>query len=338
MGFYALSSHPQNALFQLGTMRLANTKSMDLNLLATFNALIEERSVTGAARRMFVSQPTMSRAVDRLQEMFKDELLVRRTKGYEPTHRALAIHADLEQLLPKLEALFSEPIFNPAKAKGLFRIESSDLGATVLVPGLIQMLAKRAPGVQIDVIPRTGGFQQLETNEVELVLTPSLELGPHLDAETQQLQSQPLFQEKIVCLVRAGHPLAKRGLTFREWVKAHHISLSPMQGARRSPVSFLAERQLTVAKAMERLGHKPDVRVRIPYFVPIGPIVETTDLIATVPLQIARRLKTSRLRVVRAPVEFHGFTYDQVWHSRNDSTPLHKWMRGLIRTLAERIT
>ena len=80
-------------------MRYTHIRNADLNLLVAFQALMEERSITGAARRMFLSQPAMSRTVDRLQEIFEDELLVRTPNGYEPTHRALTAYADLEQIL-----------------------------------------------------------------------------------------------------------------------------------------------------------------------------------------------------------------------------------------------
>ena len=319
-------------------MRFANLTNVDLNLLVTFNALMEERSITGAARRMFLSQPAMSRAVDRLQSMFNDELLVRTTNGYEPTHRASVIYAELQQLLPRVEALFAESKFDPAELREQFRIESSDWGATVLVPGLVRVLAESAPGVQIDVVPRGSGFERLETNEVDLLLTPEANLMPEPDLEAQHLRSEFLFKEKLVCLVQTCHPLVKRRITMREYLKAQHVGLGPMQGVRRSSsVTFLAERQVAVAKALEQIGQKLDVRVRIPYFVPLGRIVESTDLVATVPLQIAQLLRTPKLRIVAAPFEFQGFAYKAIWHSRNDSTPIHKWMRGIIRTLAGRL-
>ena len=84
-------------------MNYAHARNADLNLLVALRFLVEERSVTRAARRMFLTQPAMSRVVDRLQIMFEDQLLVRTTKGYEPTHRALTIYAELQQVLPELK-------------------------------------------------------------------------------------------------------------------------------------------------------------------------------------------------------------------------------------------
>jgi DNA-binding transcriptional LysR family regulator len=319
-------------------MNYTNIRNRDLNLLVTFNALMEERSVSGAARRLFLSQPAMSHAIDRLQATFKDDLLVRSGKGYEPTHRASSIYAELQQILPKIDALFGEVEFNPATIKDVFRIESTDWGATVLVPRLIQTLVKRAPGIQVDVVPTRIGFERLEANEVDLVLSPVTELSLASNKANQHLRRESLLREKVVCLARAGHPLGKRRLTLRQYLKAHHISLSPMQGTSRPAVPFLTERQPLLAEAVKRLGQELNVRVRVPYFVPLCFIVERTDLLATVPLQVARRLKTPKTRIIAAPKEFRSYTYDQIWHSRNDSTPVHKWIRGIIRAVATRVT
>ena len=116
-------------------MNYENIGRADLNLLVAFHALIEERSITGASRRMRVSQPAMSRIVDRLQATFKDDLLVRTRDGYKPTQRAVAISEELQQLLPKLDALFGSYEFDPGTSTDLFRIEASDWGATGSSPG-----------------------------------------------------------------------------------------------------------------------------------------------------------------------------------------------------------
>jgi len=314
-------------------MRYGHLRNIDLNLLIAFVALMEERSITAAARLMFVSQPAMSRMFDRLQEMFEDQLLIRIKQRYEPTHRAETIHKELQQMFPKIEALFVRAAFNPAQVTDLFRIETSDWGATMLVTKLICILVDRAPRIQVDVVPRRVGFGGLEENDVDLMLgSVSSKIG-------DGFRSERLFDEKLVCLVRSGHPLAKhRRITLRDYLNAQHVLLTNVPLGRRSSVLCIAERQQSVAKTLARLGRKPDVRARVPYFVPLRLIVESTDLIATVPLPIAHWLKTTKTRIVPAPVEFHGFTYFQFWHSRNDSNPIHKWVRELLRTLAKDVS
>jgi DNA-binding transcriptional LysR family regulator len=291
---------------------------------------LEERTITGAARRIFVSQPAMSRMKDRLQDMFDDELLVRTAKGYEPTSRALAIYARLQQLLPQLEGLFGQREFDSSTVKEIFRIETTDWGATVLIPKMAQILAQHAPGIEIDILPRTSGFEQLEANQVDLVLTPSLaSLQGSPEKEAQHLRVEPLCQEHMVCLVRAGHPLAQRRLTLHSFCKAKHVVLTPMLGGGRMPP--------VLEEGLRRAGRSADdldTPVRIPYFASVGPIVEGTDLIATMPSQVARRLRTPRIRMLPSPSVFRDFTYNHVWHSRNDVNPVHSWLREVMRTVA----
>ena len=119
----------------------------------------------------------------------------------------------------------------------VFKIEATDWGATALVPELIRILAKKAAGIHIDVIPKFSGLRRLENNEVDLVLT--LNTKPLQSSEMAQanLRTEFLFREKLVCLVREGHPLGRRRLTLRAYLKAQHVSLSIMQDPRRLAVS-----------------------------------------------------------------------------------------------------
>jgi DNA-binding transcriptional LysR family regulator len=316
-------------------MSYDHLRQADLNLLVTFCALMEERTISGAARRLLLTQSAMSRAFDRLQAMFKDELLVSTPHGYHPTQRALDIYSELQRMFPKLANMLGDYKFDPAKATGVFTIETSDWGATVLLPGLICMLNKRAPGIQIDVVPRRIGFDRLEAHEVDLVLGPGDSLS-QFDSAT--LRSELVLKDRLVCLMRSGHPLAKGRLTLKDYANAQHIVISPMQGRGHRRISFLTERQPRVAEALKRLGRKPQAKVGFPYFLPLGLIVGNSDLIVTLPLHMARCLETSRTRIVRGPSELGVATYHQVWHSRNDITPVHVWIRELLRSLARQVS
>jgi DNA-binding transcriptional LysR family regulator len=316
-------------------MHSVNLRNVDLNLLVALHALLEERSITGAARRISVSQPAMSRMMDRLQSMFGDELLVRTAKGYEPTNRALGIYARLQVLLPELDSLFGEREFDLSTVREVFRIETTDWGATVLIPEMMHILTRRAPGIEIDIVPRTPGFEQLEANEVDLVIAPTTEsVRDTLEKQAQHVRTEPLCRERQVCMVRAGHPLAKRRLTFRAYCKAKHAALTPMLGRQR--ISAL------VQDALKRIGQTTDdleTSIRTPYFAPLGPIVERTDMVATLPLQVARRMQTSRIRILPAPSPpFHDYTYNHFWHSRNDADPVHKWLRETLRSVGASVS
>lgn len=316
-------------------MNNKNLRNVDLNLFAALQILVEECNITRAAQRMYLSQPAMSRVVDRLQEMLKDELLIRTGQGYLPTHRALTAYTELQQVLPRLETLLQGPAFKPADSTGIFNIEATDWGATILMPKFIEILARVAPGVQIAIIPKNIGFESLERGEVDLSFAFDRNFQASGGAKST-LQTEVLFHQKLVCVVRKGHQLSKGRLTLRRYLKAQHVSLEPMQ-ARGVYARSVPDSQGLVDDTLKRLGVRRDVRVRLPYFAPIGGIIENTDLVATVPAELAIRLKSSTTCTIRAPSEFPGFSYQQIWHRRNDSNALHKWLRGLIRKAAGQV-
>jgi DNA-binding transcriptional LysR family regulator len=292
-------------------MRYTHISKADLNLLVSFQALIEERSITRAARRMFLSQPAMSRVFDRLQELLKDELLVRTETGYKPTKRASLAYVELTQLLPRIEQLLQQTEFNPADAVERFRIAATPYASVWLVPRLVESLVQLAPNIQLDISRAHDGFQQLETNEIDLLLST-------FDVP-RTLRSSLLFQEPWVCLVRKNHPIGKGRLTLQKYLAAQHVS----------------GQQALFEQNLGRLNHQRNVRARMADFFPIGVIVERTDLIATLALRTAQQLaKITNTRIVAAPVEVGNFTYSQAWHPRNDSDASHKWLRELVRSMS----
>jgi DNA-binding transcriptional LysR family regulator len=266
--------------------------------------------------------------------MFDDELFVSSPGGYEPTHRCSVIYASLKEVLPKIEAMFGDPKIELAKVTDLFRIECTDLFATVLIPQLIVLVAQQAPGIRIDVIPRELGFERITANKVDLAMAPSSDFKPSSESRetTRILEMETLFRAETVCMVRASHPLATSRMTLSKYLKAQHVLLFPMQGGRHTPDPFISLEQ-----RFQMLGREPDVRVRVPYFASLGPILENTDLVATVPLLIARRLESKKICIISSPREFKAAAYAQIWHTRNTLMPVHSWLRKMIRNLAEQL-
>src|SRR3979411_2127359 len=102
------------------TMPEVHLRNVDLNLLHALHALLEERHVTRAAKRCFLSQPAMSRALERLREMLGDPLLVRSGRNYERTVRGERVLRELETLIPRLEAMVSGIEFDPSRSQERF--------------------------------------------------------------------------------------------------------------------------------------------------------------------------------------------------------------------------
>jgi DNA-binding transcriptional LysR family regulator len=315
-------------------MRYQHIQRANLNLLVSFQVLMEERSITRAARRMFLSQPAMSRVVDRLQELLKDELFVRTAKGYEPTDRALNAYAELEAVFPKIEAVLQGSQFDPAKTRAVFKIDANDSSAIVLIPRLMKLVMRDAPEICIEVQPRTG-FSRRETNDADLVLANHLELALWTGRGVEALSSEILLEDELVCLMRAGHPLSNGNLTLKRYLKAQHVAISPGSDSLRIGLSFSGEPQRLIAHVLNPLGKHRDVRLSLPYGLAIGRIVEKTDLIATIVQRIAAHLRNSKTLIVPPPAELKAsLNYIQVWHPRNDSNPTHEWLRTIMRNVA----
>lgn len=292
-------------------MRYTHIPKADLNLLTCLQVLVEERSISRAARRMFLSQSAMSRIFDRLQAMFNDELLIRTARGYEPTQRASVAIAELQQLLPKVEMLLCGRQFEPATATDEFRIAATNFASEWIFPGLLDRLVKEASQIQVHLSSWQDGFQRLEANSIDLFLTAY---------QVPHLRSELLVREPFMCVVRKRHPIGVRRLTLDRYLKLQHLASLVDPG-----------RPGIIDRTLENLGKRRDVRASVPYLF-MGSILERTDWVTTIPFSAARRLaKMSRTRVVPAPAEFDMFSYSQIWHPRNEADAAHKWLRGIIR-------
>jgi DNA-binding transcriptional LysR family regulator len=132
-------------------MREKHLRNVDLNLLHALHPLLEERHVTHAAKRSFLSQPAMSRALDRLRETFGDPLLVRTGRVYERTPRGERVLRELESIMGRLDAMVNGEEFSPARSEERFRVAMTDHGSTILLPALLPRVRKAAPDAKLQV-------------------------------------------------------------------------------------------------------------------------------------------------------------------------------------------
>ncbi len=152
-------------------MRLEKLRQADLNLLVTFAAIAEEKSITAAASRLFLSQPAVSRALQRARAMFQDDLLVRSPNGFELTLRGRKILDELEGLLPRMENLVAPSLFDPAREQSHFRISGPDNVCTVVLPALCRQYTNGRYQVHFEFWPWRGGIAELvEHGQLDLVL------------------------------------------------------------------------------------------------------------------------------------------------------------------------
>src|SRR6202011_3446470 len=265
-------------------MRLEKLRQVDLNLLITFAAIAEEKSVTAAASRLLLSQPAVSRALQRARALFQDDLLVRSPHGFELTLRGRKILQELEGLLPRMENLVAPAVFDPTREKSHFRISGPDNVCTVVLPRLCRQYANGRYQVQFEFLPWQSGITELiEHGQLDLVLRNDEGLLP------SHFQLERLHKEDWICAVARESHFGDR-LPLKQYLAASHIVVSPYEG-----VQTIPDKQLAA------LGAKRSSCIRVPYFGVALQCLPGTDLVLTLTGGMTSVIKHDRrLRLVKA--------------------------------------
>ena len=299
-------------------MRLEKLRQADLNLLITFAAIAEEKSITAAASRLLLSQPAVSRALQRARAMFQDDLLLRSPRGFELTLRGRKILDELEDLLPRMENLVAPALFDPMREKSHFRISGPDNVCTVVLPRLCREYGNGRYSVQFEFLPWQGGITDLvEHGHLDLVL--------HIDDGLLPVhfQSERLYQEEWICAVARNSHFGDR-LSLKQYLAANHLVVATYGG-----VQTIPDKQLAA------VGAKRSSCIRVPYFGVALQCLPGTELVLTLTSGMTSVIKHDRrLRLVKAPQELHAFHFLMAWHPRLNSDPRHVWLRGAIRSTA----
>jgi DNA-binding transcriptional LysR family regulator len=301
-------------------MRDVHLRNVDLNLLPALYALLEERHVSQAAKRSFLSQPAMSRALDRLRETFGDPLLVRTGRVYERTPRGERVLRELESIMGRLAAMLQGEEFSPARSQERFRVAMTDHGSTILLPALLERVRKAAPHARLEISAwRTQAYEDVVAGRIDLALSA--------EAVPPTLESEVIFNLDFVCLVGSTQPVRKRRFTLKQYLQLPHAL-----------VETLGSQQTMVDRPLAQLGVKRCVALRLPFFLPAIFAIAKTDLVLTVPLRLAKiTAKIAGVRMVEPPREIKAFPYFMGWHSRLNTEPSHAWFRDQLRIVARSI-
>src|SRR6202789_3173220 len=298
------------------SMRLEKLRRVDLNLLITFAAIAEEKSVTAAASRLLLSQPAVSRALQRARAMFQDDLLVQSPQGFELTLRGRKILQELEGLLPKMENLGTPSLFDPMREKSHFRISGPDNVCTVVLPRLCRQYVNGRYQVQFEFLPWQNGIAELvEHGQLDLVLHIDDGLLP------SHFQSERLYREDWICAVARDSRFGDQ-LSLKQYLAASHIVVSTLAGMQTIPDKRLAA-----------VGAKRRSFIRVPYFGAALQCLPGTELVLTLTSGLTSVVQGDRkLRLVKAPPELHAFHFLMAWHPRHNTDPRHVWLREAIRS------
>lgn len=288
----------------------------DLNLLVTLDVLLAEGSVARAARRLRLSPSAMSRALARLRETSGDPLLVRAGRGLVPTPRALELRERVRQLVQDGEAVLRPAgNLNLQRLVRTFTLRTSEGFVENFGAGLIARVAREAPAVRLrfmqkpdkDSTPLRDGSVDLETGVVEKTTGP-------------EIRTQALFRDRLVGVVRVGHPLSEGKVTRSRYATGRHICVSRQQGLEKGPID----------EALEPFGLEREIVTIVGGFSTALALARASDLIASVPERHTGGLRTG-MHSFPIPVATPQFTVSLLWHPRLDGDSAHRWLRGCVR-------
>jgi len=293
--------------------------NFDINLLVAFDLLMEEKNVSRAAERMFVTQSAMSHTLQRLRQQLDDPLLVKTPAGMKPTDRALSLVDPVKAVLRDIKRLIRAPEeFVPAQSRRRFVIAATDYMDLLVLPPLVERITLGAPGIDIHVKRTELPFPEaaLEHNDLDVVLGFDAVLKP-----PAYLSRTKLFEDRMACVVGRQHMIGKSGrLTLEEYVSRKHMLIS-RTGTRAGLIDeWLAER-----------GLARRIALIVPHFLSAPFIVAKTDMILSLPERIAIEfIGLAPLKTVAIPIELPAYDLVMVWHPLHDLDPAHRWLRDQI--------
>lgn len=313
------------------SMKGPNFRTLDLNLLRVFDQVMAERNLTRAARNLSMTQPAVSNALNRLRDALGDRLVSRSGYGVEPTPRALALWPAVADALRQLESSIAPGEFTAAQATNSFTLAMADATAAVVVPGLVEILEREAPGVSVRVLPLTTRDPRrlLDEGTVDLAVGFFPAVLADLTAQAQggaivAFEHERLYDGVYVCVMRKDHPLAREALTLDRFCEARHMLVS-FSGR---PFGFIDE-------ALASRGRKRRVVLTVNQFFTAGRVVETSDLLTVLPRHfISVTGRADRLAFRDLPFEVPPVHVDSLWHRRQAQRPDHAWLRLAVATAA----
>ncbi|MCF1429212.1 MAG: LysR family transcriptional regulator [Shewanella sp.] len=316
-------------------MKLDNLARVDLNLLVILQVLLEEQSVTRAARRLHLTQSTLSKNLSRLRDMLGDPLFQRTARGLKPTAHALQIAQRLPGTLESLYELTQPPGFTPASSKRQFSFAMVESAYETLIPQFIGPLLKAAPNIRLNsYLWMENSMQDLVQGQLDFAIA-GRDLHPQSGFSVEHLpegiEHETLFTDNQVCLVRKGHE-AIQAMTAGYWDLDYYLSQSHVQVRCEGSEWWALDYHLAKSNQGRHLS------ATVPDFYGAASICAHSDLVFTLPASFARHAcKLYPLMQLPLPLEFIPLAYVLLWHSRNNSEPGHQWLKQTILTKVEQV-
>ncbi|MEU3405974.1 LysR family transcriptional regulator [Streptomyces sp. NPDC006670] len=290
---------------------------LDLNLLLALDVLLEESSVSGAAARLHLSEPAMSRTLGRIRKALGDPVLVRAGRTMVPTPHALSLQGEVRSVVERARALFlTGGEIDLRTLERNFTVLAHDSFAASYGATLFRRMAEEAPGVRL---------RFLSESHVDVPAlregVADLELGV-IDSRSPEVRVEHLFDERMLGVVRPGHPLLRGPLTARRFAAGEHLIVS-RRGRLEGPVDTALAEQGLSRRVVGSIGSYPASLF----------VLRETDLIGLIATRTVRQAEALGLVTFEVPLDLPTLPFGLAWHPRHDADPAHTWLRACAREL-----
>jgi DNA-binding transcriptional LysR family regulator len=301
-------------------------RNLDLHLIRILYLLLVEKNVSRVALKLNQPQPSISASLRKLRELTGDPILVRGARGMVPTQHGEGLLKPAKRILDEAESLFVRKApFQPEDATRTFHIAAPDYLDARFLPNVVALLRRGSPGSKVVIHalgPGQDYLRMLSDGDMDLVIA-------NWDEPPAHLHISKLFEDPIICTMRADSPYARRtapdAMTLQDYLDLPHVA----------PTQMLPGYHGVIDAHLERLGLQRRVAVESPYFGVIPYMLTQSDLVLTTGRQFIRAFeKTLPLKSFTVPVKFPPMRFYQLWHQRVHQSTEHKWLRDQVSSAA----
>ena len=308
-----------------------NLREVDLNFLVVFEAMFLERNQSRAGKRLNMSQPAVSNALNKLRVIFNDRLFVKTAAGMGPTPKAERLAPHVHKVIQQLKSLYSEfSEFCPETSRQVFRLSMSDYSESVIFPDLINHLEAVAPDIQIKCCHTrfSDRHRFLSTGKLDLAVFSHYpgdfrqEVFNGQFSSTEDLQRLPLFKERVVAIAQRDHPRIHGRMDLETFLDLPHAMISLHNDT--LPVDSVDQR-------LRELGLKRRIKFMTQRTATLAEVVGRTHLIGTMVERYARKYAPCHhLQILDLPFDMAAFEMSMYWHKRVHLDPAHIWLRDMM--------
>jgi DNA-binding transcriptional LysR family regulator len=302
-----------------------NFRTLDLNLLKVFDALMAHGSLTSASHVLAITQPAASHALKRLNQSLGEPLFIRNARGMTPTPKAEALWPQVRAALAALHQALAPGVFDARSQSATFRLAMTDGGAALLAPALVRAIEAEQALCNLRVLPLNThdprGVLQQGGAELAVGHFPQAVAAVLAAGGDSPIRQRRLFDTDQVCAMRRGHPLAaKAPLTLDDYCAAWHLQ-----------ASTTGRPQGEVDQALAALGRQRRVVLSVNQYFSAGRVLAESDLLAVLPRAfLAATGHEDRLLVRDTPFVLGTIALTMLWHLRHDAEPAHRWLREQV--------